>query len=404
MTDKNTDATNSGAEKPDTKEFVLSDTGSLTFKFTDSVSTGKRQRLDLTILDALQAHTDKLPEGLPSRTRLQSLIATGAVEINGTVITDPGASVKGTDVCKLANLSKSLTYDEQSPKPENIPLDILFEDEDLIVLNKPAGLVTHPAPGHSSGTLVHALLHHCGTSLSRIGGAIRPGIVHRLDKETSGLMVVAKTDFAHRTLSSSFASHANDIIQANVQGCSEHEFEEQETNVSSKRISRSYLALVRGHPHPIQGEINAPISRAKINRKKVAISPTGRPAITFYRTLLRWGNPDRQLRQREDCSLLLCELKTGRTHQIRVHMASIGHSVIGDPLYGGRHPAHRFSRQALHATHLILNHPRSDKRLHFTAPPPEDFKSLLKSLGSPHGETSRKLDALMLGTYDHWSI
>jgi len=246
------------------------------------------------------------------------------------------------------------------PGAEDIPLAILFEDRDLIVLDKPAGLVVHPAPGNQEGTLVNALLGHAGEDLPGINGEKRPGIVHRLDKDTSGVMVVAKTDRAMRALSETFAT---------------------------RDLDRDYLALVWGLPNPLSGQVEAPIGRHPSDRKRMAVvAKGGKPALTHYATERAWG---------AGCALLRCRLATGRTHQIRVHLAEIGHPLVGDPVYLRRTPAAAkalsgplrerllaFPRQALHAASLGFRHPVTGAALHFTAPPPADFAELLRAIDS----------------------
>jgi 23S rRNA pseudouridine1911/1915/1917 synthase len=252
------------------------------------------------------------------------------------------------------------------PQAQDIPFPILFEDRDLLVLDKPAGLVVHPAPGNQDGTLVNALLAHCGDSLTGIGGERRPGIVHRLDKDTSGVMVVAKTELANAALTQAFAS---------------------------RDLDRFYLALCWGLPNPAAGEIEGVIARDPRDRKRMAVRPDstrGKAALTRYRTLA----------QRDTAvSLLECRLATGRTHQIRVHLASRGHPIVGDPVYLRRLPASAklldpalrpllldFPRQALHAARLGFRHPRTGESLSFTTPPPADMQALLDRLGfaTPH--------------------
>ena len=228
--------------------------------------------------------------------------------------------------------------------PENIPLDIIYEDTDIIVINKPRGMVVHPAPGNWSGTLVNALMYHCGDSLSGINGEHRPGIVHRIDKDTSGLLVVAKNDIAHQSLAAQIAAHT---------------------------AYRGYQAIVVGSPREDSGTINKPIARHKTDRKKMAIMEGGREAITHYRVLQRFRG----------YTHMAFQLETGRTHQIRVHMASIGHPIIGDPVYGLKKD--RFSDiggQCLHAARLTLCHPATQEMMHFTAPLPEYFTQILDKL------------------------
>ena len=227
------------------------------------------------------------------------------------------------------------------PAAEAILLAVVHEDAHLVVVDKPAGMVVHPAPGHASGTLVNALLHHCGPGLTGVGGVARPGIVHRLDKDTSGLVVAAKTEAAHAGLRALFEAHD---------------------------IDRGYLALVQGLPAPAAGRIEAPVGRDPRRRKRMAVVERGRAAVTHYRVEAAYG---------AQASRVACRLETGRTHQVRVHMAHIGHALLGDPLYGGRRrglPA--FPRQALHAARLGFRHPATGARMAFRSPPPADFHEL----------------------------
>ncbi len=268
-----------------------------------------------------------------SRSRIQSLIKSGHVLVNN-VSAKPGAKTKTGDAISL----HEPPVEQASAAPEAIPLSILFEDDDILVLDKAAGMVVHPAAGNLEHTLVNALLHHC-TALSGIGGEQRPGIVHRLDKETSGCMVVAKNDLAHRHLSRQFAA---------------------------REVSKIYLALVSGHLKKKTGVIEAAIGRHPVHRKKMAVVARGRAAKTGYRV-------------REELpglSLIECTLHTGRTHQIRVHLKHLGHPLLGDAVYGskGGHP-----RQMLHAWKLGFFHPRSGKRLEFESPIPADFSKLVSA-------------------------
>jgi 23S rRNA pseudouridine1911/1915/1917 synthase len=292
---------------------------------------------------ALQA---RLPE--LSRSRLKQLILSGQVSDNGNVIRDPARKVKAgqTFVVILPEA------EDATPQAQAIPLSICFEDAHLIVIDKPAGLVVHPAPGNPDGTLVNALLAHCGDSLAGIGGVRRPGIVHRLDKDTSGLIVAAKTDLAHRALSRDFAA---------------------------RRISRAYAAIVWGVPMPASGEIAGNIGRSVTNRKKMAVvaASRGKPAVTRYRFESAFGDV---------AALIECRLLTGRTHQIRVHLAHKGHPLIGDPVYGGRagrtrsHTLAAFPRQALHAKHLGFVHPATGEMLAFDSALPADMAELISNL------------------------
>ena len=279
-----------------------------------------------------------------SRTRLKALIRAGHVTAGGATIRDPAYRVKPHQSFAI------IVPDTEPPalRPQAMALDIRYEDEALIVIDKPAGLVVHPAPGNPDRTLVNALVAHCGASLSGIGGVRRPGIVHRLDKDTSGLMVAAKTDAAHRHLSAQFAARS---------------------------IERAYWAVVWGVPVPRAGTIAANLGRSRANRKKMAVVPSGgRPALTRYRVVRRLG---------ARASLVECRLATGRTHQIRVHLAHRGHPVIGDPLYGrargGRRTA-TFPRQALHAHLIGFEHPTSRAWHCYSSDIPQDIKHLIEQL------------------------
>lgn len=247
--------------------------------------------------------------------------------------------------------------------PENIPLDVVYEDEDLIVINKPVGMVVHPAAGNPGGTLVNALLHHCGSSLSGIGGVIRPGIVHRIDKETSGLLVVAKNDEAHLFLAEQLKGH---------------------------RINRIYTAVAIGNFKEDRGTVDAPIGRHPVDRKKMAVIRD--PALHAREALTHWSVLSRAASDGNAFTLLRCELETGRTHQIRVHCASIGHPLLGDPLYGGDRThfeaVHKnmLEGQALHAGELSFIHPRTKEMVHFTAPMPPKMQRLVDFL---FGEDSK---------------
>jgi 23S rRNA pseudouridine1911/1915/1917 synthase len=296
--------------------------------------------------------TASLPE--LSRSRVKALIEAGQVATGGATISDPSYRVKpGQSFAILVPEARPA-----APTAQAIALDIVYEDADLIVVNKPAGMVVHPAPGNPDSTLVNALIAHCGASLSGIGGELRPGIVHRLDKDTSGLIVAAKNDAAHHGLSEAFARHD---------------------------IERAYQAVVWGVPAPTQGEISGNIGRHRTNRKKMAIlARGGKPALTRYRLLRRLGPA---------ASLVECRLATGRTHQIRVHLASIAHPVVGDPTYGGITSARSgvlekaaqaavrgFNRQALHAFLLGFDHPRTGVHVRWSVALPEDIKRLIDSL------------------------
>lgn len=303
------------------------------------------QRLDRFLADASR--------GL-SRSRVKALIEQGHAHRDGRMVTDPAEQVR-----------PGVTYALDLPPPQPatplaqpIAFPILYEDPDLIVLDKPAGLVVHPAPGNPDGTLVNALLAHCGDQLTGVGGERRPGIVHRLDKDTSGIMVVAKTQLANNALTLAFAA---------------------------RDIDRAYLALVWGLPNPAAGDVQGNIGRDSRDRKRMAVVVrNGKPALTWYSTWRTWS---------ASIAALHCRLATGRTHQIRVHLASCGNPVVGDPLYLRRVPAAAralpepvrrrlldFPRQALHAARLGFAHPRTGQALSFTTEPPADMAGLIASL------------------------
>jgi 23S rRNA pseudouridine1911/1915/1917 synthase len=302
-----------------------------------------------------------------SRSRIQALIEAGAAEVNGAAVTETKRKLKAGDRIVL-----TLPEPEPAdPEPENIALDILFEDRDVIVINKPAGLVVHPGNGNASGTLVNALLFHCAATLSGIGGVKRPGIVHRLDKDTTGVMVVAKNDQAHRALSEAFADH----------GLTAH-------------LERAYVALVWGAPAKVAGTIDAPLGRSHKDRTRQAVvkenQPDARHAVTHFEVLERFGE---QKDGEPMASLVECRLETGRTHQIRVHMAHIGHPLIGDQDYGlaFRTKANRLpetlraqvealGRQALHARLLAFAHPATGKVMRFEAQMPADMAGIVAGL------------------------
>ncbi|HXQ65921.1 MAG TPA: RluA family pseudouridine synthase [Alphaproteobacteria bacterium] len=297
-----------------------------------------------------------LAEALPqlSRSRLKRLIQAGQVRIGDKQVSEPSAKVKPGQTFAILIPESA----EARPAAQAFPLAVIYEDQHLLVIDKPAGLVVHPGAGNPDRTLVNALLAHCGESLSGIGGVKRPGIVHRLDKDTSGLMVVAKTDLAHAGLARQFAEHT---------------------------LERAYRALVWGVPSPRRGEIGGNIGRSPQNRKRMALlSRGGKPALTRYRVLASYGSL---------ASLLECRLATGRTHQIRVHLAARGHPVMGDPLYGRATAARKaalpsaaraaleaLGRQALDAYLLAFEHPASRKKLRFEKDIPKDINILKKSL------------------------
>ena len=295
-----------------------------------------------------------------SRARIKDLIEKGAVSINGETVSEPTRKLKLGDTILLV----APEPEEAEPMPENIPLDILHEDDALIVINKPVGMVVHPAPGSLTGTLVNALLYHCGASLKGIGGVRRPGIVHRLDKDTSGVMVAAKTDRAHQSLSEQFADHGR-----------------------TGPLHRAYTAFAWGMTESARGSIDAALGRDPNNRLKQAVRKDGREAITHYLTEARFGG------EGWDITRLTCELETGRTHQIRVHMAHIGHPLVADALYASGYAtkANRLpeelktivnglGRQALHAAELGFEHPVTGEEMFFEAPLPDDLEALEAAL------------------------
>jgi 23S rRNA pseudouridine1911/1915/1917 synthase len=299
-----------------------------------------------------------------SRSRLKTLILAGQVEIGGRTIRDPGHRVNAGDVIVVTVLAP----EPAEPQGETIALNVVFEDDQIIVIDKPRGLVVHPAAGNWSGTLVNALIAHCGASLSGIGGVIRPGIVHRLDKDTTGLMVVAKTDRAHRVLAAQFADHGR-----------------------TGPLRRGYLALVWGAPDRPKGTVDQPIDRHPHARDKMSVRAGGREAVTHWEVLKRFSGPDGKI----VASLLACRLETGRTHQIRVHLAHIGHPLLGDDVYGpgfktkaarlapaAAEALQALGRQALHAYLLAIEHPKTRESVEFRSELPADLARLERSLGA----------------------
>ena len=279
-------------------------------------------------------------DGALTRSQAARLIAEGRVRVNGK----PAA--------KSARLSggETVTVDvpqlrETALPPQDIPLDVVYEDDDVIVVNKPTGLVVHPAPGHPDGTLVNALLHHCGDSLSGIGGEKRPGIVHRIDRDTSGLIIAAKNDAAHLALSAQLKDHS---------------------------LSRTYECLVTGNMKQDSGTVDAPIGRSSADRKKMAVVPSGRRAVTHWEVVARYPG----------VTHLRCRLETGRTHQIRVHMAHIGHPILGDTVYGAKKPVPGLTGQCLHAAGLRFVHPRTGEPVELHCPLPPEFTAMLQKLQS----------------------
>ncbi|WP_426443434.1 RluA family pseudouridine synthase [Bradyrhizobium genosp. P] len=309
-------------------------------------------------LDRVLAH--RTPE--LSRSRLKALILAGSVTVKDAAIRDPAYHVAMGDTI-IIDVPEAVAAE---PQGENIALDIVFEDDDIIVIDKPKGLVVHPAAGHATGTLVNALIAHCGTSLSGIGGVKRPGIVHRLDKDTTGLMVVAKNDQAHQSLTAQFADHGR-----------------------TGPMQRGYMAFAWGVPNRPHGTIDAPIDRHPHAREKMAVRQGGREAVTHFELKESFAGRD----GKPVASLLACQLETGRTHQIRVHLAHIGHPLMGDSVYGahfktksgqlgteGKDALTALDRQALHAYLLALEHPRTGEFLRWEAPLPEDLLLLQRAL------------------------
>lgn len=273
-----------------------------------------------------------------SRAAAARLIESGSVTVDGK---------RAAKSCRLAGTETvELVLPEPEPidaAPQDIPLDIVYEDDDVIVVNKPSGMVVHPAPGHPDGTLVNALLYHCAKSLSGIGGALRPGIVHRIDRDTSGLIIAAKNDGAHSFLAAQLKDHT---------------------------LSRTYECIVVGAPGEDSGTVDAPIARDPRDRKRMAVVGGGRAAVTHWETVARFPG----------YTHLRCRLETGRTHQIRVHMAYIGHPILGDTVYGAKKPVPGLTGQCLHASALRFIHPRTKQPVELHCPLPEEFTAMLKKL------------------------
>lgn len=285
-------------------------------------------------LDAFLAHA---MEDL-TRSAAAKAIEEGRVLVSGKV---PSKSLKLT-----GNETIEFTPEEPAPidaVPQDIPLDVVYEDDDVIVVNKPSGLVVHPAPGHSGGTLVNALLFHCGASLSGVGGALRPGIVHRIDRDTSGLIIAAKNDYAHQFLSAQLADHT---------------------------LARTYECIVVGNLREDSGTVDAPIARDSRDRKRMAVVPGGRRAVTHWTVLARYPG----------YTHVQCRLETGRTHQIRVHMAYLGHPILGDTVYGAKKPVPGLTGQCLHAVGLQFIHPRTKELVSLSCPLPGEFTAALRKI------------------------
>lgn len=286
----------------------------------------------------LDSFLSRRVEGL-TRSAAARLLAEGCVTCDGAV---PGKSYRiagGEELCVILPEAE-----EPEAVPQDIPLDVVYEDADVLVVNKPKGLVVHPAAGHEDGTLVNALLHHCGDSLSGINGEKRPGIVHRIDMDTSGLLIVAKNDFAHQKLSEQLKDHT---------------------------LRRTYECIVRGGFREDSGTVSAPIGRDVRDRKRMAVTEkNSRPAVTHWEVIARYGQ----------YTHLRCRLETGRTHQIRVHMAYINHPIAGDPLYGVKKPELGLTSQCLHAKELTFLHPRTGEKITVSCPLPEEFRNALQRL------------------------
>ena len=286
-------------------------------------------------LDAfLAAKTEEL-----TRAQAARLIEQGAVLLGGKTAGKSARISGGEEI--------AVTLPEPEPidaVPQDIPLDVVYEDGDVIVVNKPSGLVVHPAPGHPDGTLVNALLFHCGESLSGVGGALRPGIVHRIDRDTSGLIIAAKNDFAHQGLAAQLADHT---------------------------LARTYECIVIGNLKEDSGTVNAPIARHPVDRKRMAVARTGgRDAVTHWEVIARYPG----------YTHVRCRLETGRTHQIRVHMAYIGHPILGDTVYGAKKEVKGLTGQCLHAVALRFIHPRTGETVELSCPLPEEFTAMLRKL------------------------
>ena len=292
-------------------------------------AAGESGRLDVFLASRL--------EGV-SRSAVQRLLTERRVTCGGKAL-PKNYRLTGTETLRV-ELPEPEAVDL---RPQDIPLDVVYEDADVIVVNKPKGLVVHPAPGHLEGTLVNALLAHCGDSLSGIGGEIRPGIVHRIDKDTSGLIIAAKNDLAHRALAAQLKDHT---------------------------LARTYECVVTGNLREECGTVDAPIGRSPKDRKKMAVVPGGRPAVTHWEVLARYPG----------YTHLRCRLETGRTHQIRVHMAYLGHPILGDTVYGAKKPVPGLTGQCLHAVGLRFVHPRTGETVELSCSLPEEFAALLRKL------------------------
>ena len=280
--------------------------------------------------------------------RLPELTRSAAARLieGGLVTVDGKPAAKSARLTGGETVSVTLPQaEEPEARPQDIPLEVVYEDADVIVVNKPVGMVVHPAPGHPDGTLVNALLHHCAGSLSGIGGQLRPGIVHRIDRDTSGLIIAAKNDAAHTCLAAQLSGHT---------------------------LARTYECLAVGNFKEDSGTVDAPIGRHRTDRKKMAVVPDGRRAVTHWEVIARY----------QGVTHLRCRLETGRTHQIRVHLAYIGHPILGDTVYGAKKPVPGLTGQCLHATGLQFLHPSTGEKITLTCPLPEEFTKMLKKLQS----------------------
>lgn len=273
-----------------------------------------------------------------SRSAVQRLLEDGAVTLDGRPVRKNAKLPAGT----VLNVEIPEAKPTENPA-QDIPLDVVYEDDDVIVVNKPSGLVVHPAPGHPDGTLVNALLYHCGNSLSGVGGALRPGIVHRIDRDTSGLIIAAKNDYAHQFLSAQLADHT---------------------------LARTYECIVVGNLREDSGTVDAPIARDSRDRKRMAVVPGGRRAVTHWEVIARYPG----------YTHVRCRLETGRTHQIRVHMAYLGHPILGDTVYGAKKAVPGLTGQCLHAVGLQFIHPRTKELVSLTCPLPEEFTAMLRKI------------------------
>ena len=287
--------------------------------------------------ERLDACLARMADGV-TRSAAARAIAEGRVLVNGRAA---GKSLKLSGGEQI-----EFTPEEPAPisaAPQDIPLDVAYEDGDVIVVNKPSGLVVHPAPGHPDGTLVNALLHHCGSSLSGVGGALRPGIVHRIDRDTSGLIIAAKNDMAHQSLAAQLADHT---------------------------LARTYECIVTGNLREDSGTVDAPIARDSRDRKRMAVVSGGRRAVTHWEVIARYPG----------YTHIRCQLETGRTHQIRVHMAYLGHPILGDTVYGAKKPVPGLTGQCLHAVALRFLHPRTGEAVSLSCPLPEEFTAMLRRI------------------------